>query len=56
MSILEINKKKRITDRLIGLELIRFISAFSILLWHYQHFAFIGDKAINFSRNEQPFL
>lgn len=55
MSILKVNNKKKITDRLVGLELIRFISAFSILIWHYQHFTFLGDKAVNFNRNEQPF-
>ena len=55
MSTSKINKTKRNTDRLVGLELIRFISAFSILIWHYQHFTFLGDKAVNFNRNEQPF-
>ena len=41
-------------NKLIGLELVRFVSAFSILIWHYQHFLFFEDKAVNFSPNLQP--
>jgi peptidoglycan/LPS O-acetylase OafA/YrhL len=27
---------------LAGIELLRFLSAFAILVWHYQHFFFVG--------------
>jgi peptidoglycan/LPS O-acetylase OafA/YrhL len=42
-------------NKLIGLELVRFISALAILIWHYQHFFFIKDSPINFTRELQPF-
>ena len=48
-------KTEKIKNKLLGLEAIRFISAFSILIWHYQHFLFFEDKAVNFSPNLQPF-
>jgi peptidoglycan/LPS O-acetylase OafA/YrhL len=31
-------------QKLLGLELIRFFSALSVLVWHYQHFYYLGDK------------
>lgn len=43
------------TNKLLGLELIRFISAFGILIWHYQHFSFVADKPENFNREQQPY-
>lgn len=49
---LKINSKK---NKLLGIELIRFISAFAILIWHYQHFSFVEDKPVNFHREQQPF-
>lgn len=42
-------------NKLIGLEVIRFLAAFAVLLWHYQHFSFIADKANDFERQLQPF-
>ena len=39
--------------KLLGLEVMRFIAAFAILVWHYQHFTF--NLSINFVREEQPF-
>ena len=42
-------------NKLLGLELIRFISAFAILIWHYQHFSFVADKPENFNREQQPY-
>ena len=46
---------KKSNDKLIGLEVIRFISALSVLVFHYQHFSFVADKATNFVREKQPF-
>ena len=42
-------------NKLLGLEVIRFVSALSVLVWHYQHFAFVGDAPANFIRENQPF-
>lgn len=42
-------------NKLFGLELIRFISAFAILIWHYQHFSFVDDKPESFFNERQPF-
>lgn len=41
-------------NKLLGLEVVRFISALSVLIWHYQHFFFIADKPTNFVREQQP--
>lgn len=46
---------KQSNDKLIGLEVIRFISALSVLVWHYQHFFYVADKATDFVREQQPF-
>lgn len=40
--------------KLAGLELLRCVAAFAVLVWHYQHFAFNGN-AIDIVRNAQPF-
>ena len=32
------------TNKLPGLEALRFLTAFAILVFHYRHFAFVGDK------------
>ena len=45
----------RLENKLLGLEILRFITAFAILVWHYQHFAFVGDAAPGFIRDQQPF-
>jgi peptidoglycan/LPS O-acetylase OafA/YrhL len=42
-------------NKLLGLEVIRFISAMAVLLWHYQNFSYIGDHSENFIREAQPF-
>lgn len=42
-------------DRLLGIEAIRFVSAVAVLFWHYQHFWFVADEAVAFSRESQPF-
>lgn len=40
-------QRRRANERLIGLELLRFLAAIGVLIWHYQHFMFVGhDKAV----------
>lgn len=46
---------KRPANKLLGLEGLRFLATFSVLIWHYQHFAFVGDRAINLTKSELPF-
>ena len=41
--------------KLIGLDIIRFLSAFAILIWHYQHFSFIGLNGSSLRTDQQPF-
>jgi peptidoglycan/LPS O-acetylase OafA/YrhL len=33
------------TNKLLGLEALRFLTAFAILVFHYRHFSFVADKA-----------
>ena len=47
-----INKNSK--EILLGLELLRFISALAILIWHYQHFAMLPNTH-NFDPQQQPF-
>jgi len=42
-------------NKLIGLEIIRFVSAIAVLFYHYRHFAFVADKAVGFVEGRQPF-
>ena len=30
------------SSKLLGLEVVRFVSALSVLIWHYQHFFYIA--------------
>jgi len=41
------------TKTFYGIEILRFISALAILIWHYQHFYFLGDQ--NLVTENQPF-
>lgn len=42
-------------QKLIGLEVLRFLSAIAVLVWHYQHFWFQGDQLEpGFVRTSQP--
>lgn len=43
------------SSKLIGLEVVRFFSALSVLIWHYQHFFYVANKPTNFIRENQPF-
>jgi peptidoglycan/LPS O-acetylase OafA/YrhL len=38
-----------------GIELLRFICACAVLLWHYQHFSYIANQAHDFNPQLQPF-
>ena len=42
-------------EKLLGIEIIRFASAFAVLCWHYQHFASVGGTAFHFVRTQEPF-
>jgi peptidoglycan/LPS O-acetylase OafA/YrhL len=42
-------------DKLLGIELLRFASAIAVLVFHYQHLAFVGTQQVNFDRGAQPF-
>lgn len=41
-------------NKLLGLEVIRFISALSVLAWHYQHFFYINYTPEDFIKSQQP--
>jgi peptidoglycan/LPS O-acetylase OafA/YrhL len=43
------------TDKLLGLEALRFVAAFAVLIWHYQHFAYVGDQPVDFIKSQTPF-
>ncbi|MEJ2793941.1 acyltransferase [Iodobacter sp. LRB] len=42
-------------NKLLGLEVLRFIAAFSVLIWHYQHFSSMTSSSSIFIINRQPF-
>ena len=42
-------------NKLYGLEIIRFLSALAILLFHYQHFSFVGQSPNNLALIQLPF-
>ncbi len=41
--------------KLIGIELLRFASAVAVLVFHFQHFAFVGGAQPHFVAADQPF-
>lgn len=41
-------------SKLLGLEILRFVSAIAVLFWHYQHFAFVADQPLGFVTESQP--
>jgi peptidoglycan/LPS O-acetylase OafA/YrhL len=43
------------THKLAGLEALRFIAAFAVVIWHYQHFAYVANKPIGLVRAQLPF-
>lgn len=42
------------SERLIGLEILRFVCALSVLVWHYQHFYAVGHERVGWSMQAQP--
>ncbi|MGZ5875737.1 MAG: acyltransferase family protein [Bradyrhizobium sp.] len=41
-------------NKLPGLEALRFLTAFAILVFHYRHFAFVADKAVGIVKERLP--
>jgi peptidoglycan/LPS O-acetylase OafA/YrhL len=41
-------------NKLLGLEVLRFVAAFAVLIWHYQHFAYVADKPVDLVRDQLP--
>jgi peptidoglycan/LPS O-acetylase OafA/YrhL len=41
-------------NKLLGLEALRFLSAFGILVFHYRHFAFLADKPVGLVQERLP--
>jgi peptidoglycan/LPS O-acetylase OafA/YrhL len=42
------------SNKLPGLELLRFLTAFAILLFHYRQFAFVGDREVGLVQDRLP--
>lgn len=42
------------SNKLLGLEIIRFISALAVLIYHYQHFAYIADDPTHLNKGQLP--
>jgi len=43
-------------DRIVGIELLRFVTAVAVLVFHYQHFSFVGPTPTDFIKQAQPFF
>ncbi|WP_246667165.1 acyltransferase [Bradyrhizobium sp. UNPA324] len=41
-------------NKLLGLELLRFLTAFAILVFHYRQFAFVGDRDVGLLQDHLP--
>jgi peptidoglycan/LPS O-acetylase OafA/YrhL len=41
-------------NKLLGLEVLRFLAAFAILVFHYRHFSFIADKPVGLVNDRLP--
>ena len=41
-------------SRLLGLEILRFLSALAILFWHNRHFSYLANQPQNFAPENQP--
>jgi peptidoglycan/LPS O-acetylase OafA/YrhL len=42
-------------NKLLGLEVLRFLAAFAILVFHYRHFAFVADEPVGLVNDRLPF-
>jgi len=45
----------KVQHKLLGLEALRFLATIAVLLWHYQHFAFVADRPVGLTTGELPF-
>jgi peptidoglycan/LPS O-acetylase OafA/YrhL len=43
-----------IANKLLGLEALRFVAAFAVLILHYQHFAYLADKPVDLVKSHLP--
>jgi peptidoglycan/LPS O-acetylase OafA/YrhL len=43
-----------IASKLPGLEALRFVAAFAVLIWHYQHFSYLADAPVDLIRAQLP--
>ena len=34
--------------------MLRFVAAFAVLIWHYQHFSYIGEKPVDLVKSQLP--
>jgi peptidoglycan/LPS O-acetylase OafA/YrhL len=41
-------------NKLLGLEALRFLAAFAVLIWHYQHFAYVADQPVGLIKDQLP--
>ena len=41
-------------NKLLGLEVLRFLTAFAILVFHYRHFAFVADRPVGLVNDRLP--
>lgn len=41
-------------QKMMGLEIVRFLAAMAVLIWHYQHFWHLGTEVPDFERSAQP--
>ena len=48
-----IDERKAETGKMLGLEIVRFLCAIAVLIWHYQHFYDVAGSPA-FARPEQP--
>lgn len=42
------------SDKLLGLEALRFVAAFAVLIWHYRHFAYVGGGPVDLVLDQLP--
>jgi peptidoglycan/LPS O-acetylase OafA/YrhL len=42
------------SNKLLGLEVLRFLAAFAILVFHYRHFAFVADQPVGLVNDRLP--
>jgi peptidoglycan/LPS O-acetylase OafA/YrhL len=40
--------------KLLGLEALRFVAAFAVLIWHYRHFGYIADQPVDLINDRLP--